>query len=131
VIDRRCLRNFCRVSVLLLGGLAGCMMMTPQPRNYFIFFQAGSADLTPEARQIVTTAATAANQQMSLKLAVEGRADGGTAADAALADKRATAVLEALAESGVGANRMAKQPGAPPEGVTGVAAHQVIVHLAP
>ena len=127
--NRRNLRNSLRAAAILLSGLAGCM--TPEPRNYFIFFPAGSAELTPEARQIVTTIAAAANQRPAMKLAIEGRADGGATLDAALADKRATKVMEALTESGVNAARLTKQPGAPPAGVTGVAAHQVIVHLAP
>ena len=122
-------RNFRTASVLVFCGLAGCM--TPEPHNYFIYFQAGSAELTPEAQQIVTTIAAAANQHKAAKLAVEGRADGGTVADATLADQRAAKVMAALTEGGVDASRIAKQPGAPPEGVTGVAAHQVIVHLAP
>ena len=127
--DRRALGRFSCVSVLVLFALVACM--APEPRSYFLFFPSGSAELTPEARQIVTTIAAAAKEQKAAKLAVEGHADGGTAADAALADKRATVVMAALVEGGVDARRIDKQPGAPPEGITGVAAHQVIVHLAP
>jgi outer membrane protein OmpA-like peptidoglycan-associated protein len=121
-----------RITALtLLIALAGCMSPASAPRDFVVFFETDKATLTPEAKIVVVQMAHAAQTAASAKITVEGRADGGTAHDAALADERAAVVMRALVDSGIDATRIAKQPSAPPTGTTGTAAHQVIVQFLP
>jgi outer membrane protein OmpA-like peptidoglycan-associated protein len=122
--------------VLALLALAGCATKEPAepaagPQLFVVYFQTGAATLTPDATQIVATAAAAARERTPSKLIVEGHADGGTTNDAALADQRALAVMAALTGDGVDATAIEKNQGAPAAGVTGVDAHQVTIRLLP
>jgi outer membrane protein OmpA-like peptidoglycan-associated protein len=120
--------------VLALGVLAlaaGCAKKPAEPQNFVVYFETGDANVTPVAQQVLATAATAAQDRPPAKIVVEGHADGGTTNDAALADRRALAVIHALTEDGIDANRIEKLQGTPPAGETGVAAHQVIVRFVP
>jgi outer membrane protein OmpA-like peptidoglycan-associated protein len=112
------------IAVSLLLGLAACA--TVAPPQYAVFFPKGDAALTPDAQSVVVQIAEAARSN-SGKLIIEGKADGGTPQDAALADERATAVIRERAGAGVQNARMEKRPAAPAAGVTGVAAHEVTV----
>lgn len=102
-----------------------------QPRSYLVYFDTDSATLTADGQRIVTTIASAAGDVSASKILVSGRADGATPHDATLADQRATVVMQALAQHGVAAAKIEKQPDAPPSGLTGVAAHEVVVTLLP
>lgn len=115
----------------MLMALVGCTSPDSAPRNFIVFFETDKSSLTPEAQALVTQMASAAQAAMPSKITVEGRADGGTAHDAALADERATAVMRALVEAGVDAKKIEKRPSAPPPGTTGTAAHQVVVQFLP
>jgi outer membrane protein OmpA-like peptidoglycan-associated protein len=87
--------------------------------------------VTQEAHQVIANAATELRSHPPAKIVVEGHADGGTPADASLADQRAIAVIHALVDDGIDANKIEKLQGAPPAGETGVAAHQVIIRVVP
>ena len=102
-----------------------------QPRDYVVYFDSDSAVLTPGGMEIVRQVAATAHDVSPSKIVVAGRADGSTAHDAALADQRATAVMQALATQGITPAKIEKQPDAPPASRTGVAAHQVVITLLP
>jgi hypothetical protein len=114
----------------LAAFLAACAHLD-QPRDFLVFFDTDSATITPTAQQVIATAAARAHDTSASKILVAGRADGSTAHDATLADQRATAVMQALAQQGIPAAQIEKQPDAPPANQTGVAAHQVVVTLLP
>jgi outer membrane protein OmpA-like peptidoglycan-associated protein len=114
----------------VVATLAACTHLD-QPRNYLVYFDTDSATLTPEGRRIVGTIASTAHDVSPSKILVAGRADGATAHDATLADQRATVVMQALAQQGVPADKLEKQPDAPPSGLSGVAAHEVVITLLP
>lgn len=113
-----------------LLALAACAHLD-QPRDYLVYFDTDSATLTPDGQRIVATIAATAHDVSPSKILVAGRADGATAHDATLADQRATVVMQALAQQGVPAGEIEKQADAPPSGLTGVAAHQVVITLLP
>jgi hypothetical protein len=117
------------LALLVLAGCATAPAVGPQ--QFVVYFETGADTLTPEAREVVGSAADAARAHPPGKITVEGHADGGTANDAALADKRALAVIAALSGDGVDANAIEKIPGAPAAGAAGVAAHQAIIGLIP
>lgn len=115
----------------LLAVLAACGTKLDQPRSYLVYFDTDSAALTQDGQRIVGTIADAFKDVSPSKVAVAGRADGNTAHDAALADQRAVAVMQALTQKGVPASRLEKEADAPPSGRAGIAAHQVVVTLLP
>jgi len=124
----------CVLSRLVVPGsllaLAACAA-PDQPRPFVVFFEKDSADLTPEAQDVIARAAASAHDVAHSKIAVAGLADGSTPHDATLADQRATAVMRALGAQGVPAGELVKQADAPPTGTTGVAAHKVVITLLP
>jgi outer membrane protein OmpA-like peptidoglycan-associated protein len=125
VIRRACL-------LLAVLAVAGCAAQKPaEPQQFVVYFQTGDASVTQEAQQVIAQAAAATRQHAPSKITVEGHADGGTSNDAALADRRAIAVMGALVRSGVNATAIEKTPGTPAAGATGVAAHQAIIRLMP
>ena len=111
--------------------LAACAPRLEAPRDFNVFFETDRAELTPEAHQVIAQIADDAHKLAPRKIVVAGRADGGTAHDATLADTRATAVIGALLERGVPADQIEKQADAPPPDRTGIAAHQVVVRFLP
>ncbi|HEY3916372.1 MAG TPA: OmpA family protein [Stellaceae bacterium] len=119
------------VVVALVAVLAACAHHLDQPRDYMVYFDTDSATLTSDGHRIIATAASTAHDLSPSKILVAGRADGSTAHDATLADQRATAVIQALAQQGIGADKLEKQPDAPPSNRTGVAAHMVVITLLP
>ncbi|HWE75892.1 MAG TPA: OmpA family protein [Stellaceae bacterium] len=120
------------VALLLLTALAACTGSSlNQPRSYLVYFDNDSATLTPDAQRIIGTIVTGIKDTSPSKVAIAGRADGSTAHDATLADQRAVAVMQALTQQGVSASKLEKEADAPPSGVNGVAAHQVVVTLVP
>ena len=121
-----------RAGALALAALlASCATKPTEPQRFAVYFETGGATLTDEGRQVVAQAASAARAHPPSRITVEGHADGGTTNDAALADRRAIAVIGTLVGDGVAATAIEKIPGAPSEGASGVAAHQVIIRLMP
>ncbi len=125
----RLLRHAAAASLLLV--IAACAQHLAAPRDFVVFFETDQAQITPEGQQVIVEIAGAARKNAPSKIVVAGRADGGTARDATLADQRATNVMHALADQGVPAASLEKQADAPPANQTGVAAHQVLVRLLP
>ena len=123
-------------SMLGLAGFAAAALVAAcahlsEPRSYVVFFQKDTTDLTPEGKQVVLQASAEVADGHPSHIVVEGRADGGTPHDATLANDRALVVIRALVDNGADAKTIENRPGAPPTGVTGVAAHQVLVTLTP
>lgn len=118
----------CLVAAL---ALAGCSHRLDKPREFVVFFETDRVELTQEAQQILGRVAEDANEYSPSKIVVAGRADGGTAHDASLADQRAAAVARGLIDRGIRGERIEKRADAPPPGIAGVAAHRVIIELLP
>lgn len=83
----------------------------PQCGNYIVFFEFDSADLTPEAMNIIGLAANAAKQAGSCKITVTGHTDtsGSAAYNEALSKRRAETVSAALVDQGVDRSGIAVQ----------------------
>ena len=98
------MRRITLLAVLAIG-LAGCKTAPPQPitKNYLVFFHFDSADLSPEARQIVDQAAAGAKTMKPSTVAIAGFADkvGTPAYNQHLSERRVAAVQQALVADGV------------------------------
>jgi outer membrane protein OmpA-like peptidoglycan-associated protein len=116
---------------LALMALAACTQRLAAPRDFTVYFETDEPVLTAEGQQLVGEIAAKARELHPSKIVVAGRADGGTAHDATLADGRATTVIRALLDRGIPATSIEKQADSPPPDRSGVAAHQVIVRLLP
>ncbi len=114
---------------VVLTVLAACA--ANGPRQLDVFFLTNDAKLTPDGQQVVAEIAKEARAGKPSRIVVEGEADGGTPSDAALADKRAGTVIDALVAAGVDAKSITKVAAPAPAGITGVAAHKVSVQLLP
>jgi OOP family OmpA-OmpF porin len=77
----------------------------PPQKVWMVFFDFGSAAVTPEGKATVAEATTAARSMANAKVQVTGFTDtvGTEAANKALAQRRANAVRDALVASGVAA----------------------------
>jgi outer membrane protein OmpA-like peptidoglycan-associated protein len=75
----------------------------PQCGNYIVFFEFDSAELTPEAMNIIGLAANAARQSGSCKITVTGHTDtsGSQAYNENLSQRRAQSVAAALVSDGI------------------------------
>lgn len=123
-----------RAHLPILGGallLAACAHHLDAPREFAVFFQSDQSTLTSEGQQVVKQIADNARALGPSRIVVAGRADGATPHDAALADERAVVVMHQLQSEGISPGLMEKQADAPPAGVRGVAAHEVVVRLLP
>ena len=90
----------------LLAALAGCAGFRSGPAAegpFLVFFETGSATLTPEAREIVRQAAEAAEASPPDSIVVLGHAstEGTREANQTLSARRVRAVERALEQSGV------------------------------
>jgi outer membrane protein OmpA-like peptidoglycan-associated protein len=120
-----------RLAAIAWFALLAACSAPDQPRPFVVFFETDSAALTPEAQQVIAQAAAKAHDVAHSKIVVAGRADGSTPHDATLADQRAMAVMQALTVQGVPSGELVKQADAPPSGIGGVAAQQVVITLLP
>ena len=79
------------------------LSQAPQCGNYIVFFEFDSAELTPEAMNIIGLAATAARQAGSCKITVTGHTDssGSKAYNENLSQRRAQTVAAALVSDGI------------------------------
>ena len=79
------------------------LSQAPQCGNYIVFFEFDSAELTPEAMNIIGLAATAARQAGSCKITVTGHTDtsGSQAYNENLSQRRAQTVAAALVSDGI------------------------------
>lgn len=99
--------------------------------DFVILFGTGEARLTPEAQAIVKLIARRAAEQKPAAIAVAGYGDADAGDDAALADRRAEAVIGALVDAGIAPSRIKEVPRAPPATATGIPVHKVTVSFAP
>jgi hypothetical protein len=126
------------VSLVLLVLLAACAAnppAPPPPKQFDIFFQVGSARLTPEGQQVVDTIVAAVRDTKPSSIVVEGEADGTQPKDAQLADQRAITVTSALKAAGVDQSKIAQHAAlalpAQTDPATHISTHKVTVQLIP
>ena len=123
------------VSLILLAACNANPPAPPPPKQFDIFFQVGSAKLTPEGQQVVDTAVAAIRDTKPSSIVVEGEADGTTPKDAQLADQRATTVTTALKTAGVDAAKIAQHAAlalpANTDAATHISTHKVTMLLMP
>ena len=89
---------------LVMVGLSACSSGGP----YIVYFQERSAQLDPDARDLVALAAQRANAAPGSPVEIIGYTDsaGSPPADILLSQQRAQAVADALAASGVAPSRL-------------------------
>lgn len=102
-----------------------------EPQEFVILFGTGAAQLTPEAQKIVALIADLAARQHPASIAVAGYGDADTGTDTALAERRAAAVVRALAAAGIAPGRIKEVPRAPPARAAGIPVHKVTVTFVP
>ena len=98
------MRTITALATIAMLALSGCAMETAQeaaPRAYVVYFQRGSAELTPEAQAIVAEIAGTAQKAGYAEIAVEGAADRSGNANVALSEQRVASVENALRAAGV------------------------------
>jgi len=111
--------------------LAACDTETAQqaqPRAFVVYFERGSAELTPEAQAIVAEVAGAAQKSERAEITVEGAADRGDR-DADLAARRAAAVGQALHAAGVSEAEVSVRGSDTPTKAGGIATRGVKITL--
>ena len=96
--------------LLCLLILSDCSAFAPSSPPYLVYFQERSAQLDPEARNLITVAARRANDVPATPVDVIGYTDsaGAPQADVLLSQQRAQAVADALVANGVAANRLVR-----------------------
>ena len=89
---------------LAMVGLTACSSSGP----YLVYFQERSAQLDPEAHNLIGVAAQRANTEPAAPVEVVGYTDsaGSPPADILLSQQRAQAVADALAAAGVAPDRL-------------------------
>jgi hypothetical protein len=120
---------------LLLAACAANPPAPPPPKQFDIFFQVGSAKLTPEGQQVVDTIVASVRDTKPSSIVVEGEADGTQLKDAQLADQRAITVTSALKAAGVDQSKISHHAAlalpAQTDPATHISTHKVTVQLMP
>jgi peptidoglycan-associated lipoprotein len=88
---------------LLLGLLVACVQATPDSGRFLVYFDEVSANLTPEARQVVANVVSRVRETKPRSIRIEGRASatGSPAGNQRLAETRSQAVADELARDGL------------------------------
>ena len=88
---------------LLLGLLVACAQAAPDTGRFLVYFDEVSANLTPEARQVVANAVSRARETGARSIRIEGRASatGSPAGNQRLAAARSQVVADELAREGL------------------------------
>jgi outer membrane protein OmpA-like peptidoglycan-associated protein len=104
----RARRSLLRAALSLL---TGCTLFGVSRPDYVVFFRERSAQLDPEARQVIAQAAARANTSPRARVEVAGytASAGSPQADILLSQQRAQAVTEALAANGVNPSRIVRK----------------------
>src|SRR5690348_10927155 len=94
---------------LVLPVLSACSLFGTSP-HYVVFFKERSAQLDATARGVIVEAARRANAEPAAPVEVRGHTDsfGSPQADVLLSQERAQAVVNALVQNGVAANRLVR-----------------------
>ena len=108
----------------------------PQPTRVFtVYFDAGSAAITPTGQEIIGNVAEALRRDRPSKIIVEGQAFAGFPGDAELAVKRADTVVDALVKAGVDSSALVRRTAlvgpASSDSVTRVSTQKVLVEFLP
>ena len=112
------------VLALLLWSAAGAATQAP---DFVVIFGTGAAELSPEGQQVVALIAQRAKEQHPARIAVAGYGDADDGKDAALADRRASAVMRGLTSAGVAPALIKEVPRESPATATGIPVHKVTV----
>lgn len=119
------------MSIATVLALAGCgaarTAQQPEPKAFVVYFQSGSAELTPEAQQIVAEIATAARNAEHPEITIEGVADRSDDHD--LTARRTAAVGSALQADGVADATVTLRGADETANAHGIAARRVRVTL--
>jgi outer membrane protein OmpA-like peptidoglycan-associated protein len=110
------LRPICAAGALLLVILAGCAPMPPQGAaeagRYLVYFNEFSANLTPDAQNVIAEAAAKSREYGARAVRIEGRASatGSPTANQRLTETRTQVVYDALQKDGVSPTIIQQQP---------------------
>jgi outer membrane protein OmpA-like peptidoglycan-associated protein len=119
--------------MLALTGCAGRPAQQAETKAFVIYFQNGSAELTPDAQRTVAEIASAANKARRSELTIEGTvartADAASGGDANVGARRARAVEDALRADGVAESAIDLRYNSVAPETKGVAARRVKVTL--
>ena len=102
--------------VLLFLTLAACAPMQPQGMTeagrYLVYFNEFSANLTPDAKNVIAEAAAKAKEYGAKTIRIEGRASatGSQPANQRLTETRTQVVYDALEKDGVNPTIIQQQP---------------------
>jgi outer membrane protein OmpA-like peptidoglycan-associated protein len=115
----------------LLLALPACSVFGPSPSPYLVYFQERSAQLDPQARDVIALAAKRANDDPNARVDVVGYTDsaGSPPADVVLSQQRAQTVADALVANGVAANRLVRIGRGPTGSDPGVASRRVEITI--
>ena len=108
------LRKIYSAAILLL--LAACAPMQPQGAveagRYLVYFNEFSADLSPDAKNVIAEAASKSKELGARSVLVQGRASatGSVAANQHLTETRTQVVYDALQKDGVNPTIIQQQP---------------------
>jgi outer membrane protein OmpA-like peptidoglycan-associated protein len=120
-------------AMLTLTGCAGEPTQQAESKAFVIYFQNGSAELTPDAQRTVAEIASAVKEAERSELTIEGTAartaDAASSSDANVGARRALAVENALRADGVAESAIGlRYTDAAPE-TKGLAARRVKITL--
>ena len=121
----------CRAFGLGLLALSACAQQPPQ-RTFALFFEDFSSTVSPEAAQIVASAAASARFFPAGPVRVTGYADsiGSTQAEIDISRARANAVAALLQQDGVASGRITRAAvGTPPNSQPGVERRRVEIDV--
>jgi outer membrane protein OmpA-like peptidoglycan-associated protein len=112
------LRPIHAAGAFLLLVLAACAPMQPSPQGmteagrYLVYFNEFSANLTPDAQNVIAEAAAKAREYGVRTIRIEGRANATGSADAnqRLTETRTQVVYDALQRDGVDPTIIQQQP---------------------
>ena len=120
-------------AMLALTGCAGELAQQAESKAFVIYFQNGSAELTPDAQRAVAEIASAAKKAERSELTIEGTAartaDAASGSDANVDARRVRAVEDALRAAGVAESTIDLRYTSMAAETKGVAARRVKVTL--